>query len=105
MGRAEMVYRPTSLLRPLYVTWVAWLVATISTFGNALPTLLMTVPVKLANWDWARRGMPSSITNDTTSVVRNDCVLIESPPGRQLGVAVPDWSFVKRTTEVGTGVK
>ena len=81
------MYRPASLLRALYVTWVAWFVATTSTLGRALPSLLVTVPVRLANWVWARRGTAISITNDTRSVLRNDCVLIKSPPGRRLGVA------------------
>ena len=74
IGSAEMVYRPRSLLRALYATWVAWLAATTSTSGIGLPSRLLTAPVKLAKWIWASTGTEASSTTDGRTSARSQLV-------------------------------
>ena len=81
MGRAEIVYRPASLLRAVYDTPVATLVAVTSTLATGLPSFAATIPVKLAKFVWASRGTePKSMTDDRATALRDHRLLITKPP-------------------------
>src|SRR6266571_6361710 len=82
MGRAEMVYRPASLLRAVYATPVATLVAVTSTLATGLPSFAATIPVKLAKFVRASRGTdPKSRTDDRATAVRDHRLsFIPKPP-------------------------
>ncbi len=68
---------PSLLLRAVYLTWVATFVAATSTFGTGLPSLLWTVPVKLANCVCASSGAAASSASDNAPRTFNvNCLLI-----------------------------